>query len=289
MKKNPQIKDGFTMIANELYEAIIRYHCSGGAKDIIHAVIRATYGFQTESRSIGAAYLARLTGRHPRQVSSDVKRLIDANVLSVIKEHSFSKSRIIALNKDYSAWKPMSESTHRQGYELNHSQGMSESTHLPMSETTPIINKERNSKDILSISTNEIYDHYKTKVKPGASTDAKKSIIKLLKSGFTKEQLITSIDRYSGNGMSRENKYRIQANNFFGQKERFRDYLSEQPQEPTEQDIPQYLASELIARNFETKEHFRRIPGTELVHYQGVKDCVGECRKLDLLKKGGEA
>jgi len=44
-----QVQNGFTVIANELLEAIIKYACSGGQKDIIFATIRLTYGFTGKS------------------------------------------------------------------------------------------------------------------------------------------------------------------------------------------------------------------------------------------------
>ena len=135
----------------------------------------------------------------------------------------------------------------------------------------------------------EIYEHYKTNVKAGAGTDAKRSIVKLLKSGFTKEQLIACTNRYSSNGMAKDKQFRIQCNNFFGRAERFRDYLTEQSQEVIEQDIPQHLARELVNRGFELKEMFKWIPGTELVHYKGYKNPLAECQRLGLTKKGAQA
>ena len=142
--------------------------------------------------------------------------------------------------------------------------------------------------DILPSVAESVYDHYKTKVRSGAKEDAVGSIKKLLNSDFTKEQLLLCIDRYSANGMSSDKQYRIQCNNFFGRAERFREYLSEQSKEVIEQDIQQHLARELIARNFEDVEKFKWIAGTDLVHYSGHKDCLSECRKLGLVKKGIE-
>jgi hypothetical protein len=70
----------------------------------------------------------------------------------------------------------------------------------------------------------EIYSHYAERVRAGAREDAVRNVVKLLE-GFSREILIHSIDRYADNGMSPEKQYRIQANNFFGQKARFKEYL----------------------------------------------------------------
>ena len=149
-------------------------------------------------------------------------------------------------------------------------------------------NVRMKERDILTSEAESVYDHFKTKVKSGAKEDAIRSIKKLLNSNFTREQLLLCIDRYSANGMSSDRQYRIQCNNFFGRAERFRDYLSEQSKEVIEQAIQQHLAKELIARKFENAEKFKWIAGTDLVHYSGHKDCLSECRKLGLVKKGIE-
>ena len=150
-------------------------------------------------------------------------------------------------------------------------------------------NKERRKeKDTLFSEAESVYDFYKSNVTSGDRANALKSILKVLKTGLTKEQLTSCVDRYSANGMSPDRQYRIQCNNFFGRAERFREYLSEQSKEVIEQDIQQHLARELIARNFEDVEKFKWIAGTDLVHYSGHKDCLAECRKLGLVKKGIE-
>lgn len=101
---SPQVENGHTRIANELLEALCRFRCSGAQKDIIFGVIRATYGFHKKSRAIGSAYLAKLTGRHPKKVASDVAELIRREVLSETQPYSFNKCRTLSLNKNYDEW-----------------------------------------------------------------------------------------------------------------------------------------------------------------------------------------
>jgi hypothetical protein len=71
----------------------------------------------------------------------------------------------------------------------------------------------------------DIYDYYAKIIKPGAKVDAVKSICRLLKEGFLKEGLIGRIDAYkkslAGQG---DSKFYIQANNFFGEQARFKDF-----------------------------------------------------------------
>ncbi len=79
----------------------------------------------------------------------------------------------------------------------------------------------------------KIYQHYAAKVRAGAKADAVNNIAKLLKE-HSEEELLACIDRYSTSGMSKEAQYRIQANNFFGEKERFKDYLGRGSPETSE-------------------------------------------------------
>jgi hypothetical protein len=87
----------------------------------------------------------------------------------------------------------------------------------------------KNQKEIESTTLAlEIYDHYASKIRRGARADAIRSIGKLL-TQYDRSQLIASIERYAGNGMPAEVKYRIQANNFFGRAARFQEYLKPSP------------------------------------------------------------
>jgi phage replication O-like protein O len=128
---SPQLKNGYTRIANELLEAIIGAKLNGTQYAIVLAIIRATYGYHRKSKTLGIAFFKENIGRHRRQIAVELDSLIKRNVVKVVCEHTYGKSRELQLNKDYGSWQTkkegMSENTHR---------GMSEITHLPMSEDT---------------------------------------------------------------------------------------------------------------------------------------------------------
>jgi len=92
------------MIPNKLLEAIVRYPCSGGQKDIVLATIRLTYGFHRNEHQLSIAYLAKVTGRHEKKVATDLRSLILKRVLLEIAPASFSKGRVIAVNKNHHQW-----------------------------------------------------------------------------------------------------------------------------------------------------------------------------------------
>lgn len=97
----------------------------------------------------------------------------------------------------------------------------------------------------------EIYERYKTTVRAGAKQDAIKSIKKRL-GEYTADELLAAVERYSAKCAKNktEEQYRVQANNFFGMAERFRDYLTDEvPARP----VPQ----QTICDNPDMPEHLR--------------------------------
>ncbi len=72
----------------------------------------------------------------------------------------------------------------------------------------------------------EIYSYYSKIIKHGAKEDAIKSIIGLLKTGITKEDLLARVDAYKQDLIRKgtEDKFYIQANNFFGRAARYKDF-----------------------------------------------------------------
>ena len=77
---------------------------------------------------------------------------------------------------------------------------------------------------------NEIYDDYPRKADRESSL---KSIRKLLKAGVAKEELIQAQDNYRAfiEREQTESQYIIQSNNFFGQKQRWREFINPEMEE----------------------------------------------------------
>ena len=101
---SPQTENGFTRIANELLEAIIRTKMNGTQYSIVLAVIRATYGYQKKSRELGLAFFAVSTKHNKRKIGIEINKLIQRNILTVETESRLGHSRELKLNKDYESW-----------------------------------------------------------------------------------------------------------------------------------------------------------------------------------------
>lgn len=100
--RGPQVEDGYTRIANELYEVVNNGHaCPVNVRHlrIIHAVIRRTYGFNKTMDALADTQLAADTGIPRNKVNVAKHELLAMKVL-----HLSEDGRKIGINKDYASW-----------------------------------------------------------------------------------------------------------------------------------------------------------------------------------------
>lgn len=101
---NPQKENGYTAIANDLLEAIIRSKANSTQKSIILLVCRYTYGFQRKSCHMSVTFISNACGVSKRTVTSEMQNLIEMKVIKVVSPSTYTLSREISLNKNYEQW-----------------------------------------------------------------------------------------------------------------------------------------------------------------------------------------
>lgn len=106
---NPQLEDGHTRIANELFEAIISFQFSSRQLKVVMAVIRKTYGFNKKQDRLALSTISEMTGVIKTHVCQTVKQLREMNVLEV---DASGFSHCISLNKNYREWKSCDRISH---------------------------------------------------------------------------------------------------------------------------------------------------------------------------------
>lgn len=89
--------NGYTRIANELLEAIIRAGLTQNQMLITLAVIRKTYGYNKTSDWVGNAQLSELTGLPETRCSTERNKLIKMEIFMV-------SGRLVGINKEISSW-----------------------------------------------------------------------------------------------------------------------------------------------------------------------------------------
>jgi phage replication O-like protein O len=97
----PQIENGFTMIANELLEAILGGGFSHREQSVILAVIRKTYGYAKKEDDISAAQIGAVCGLARQHVTSTLNALA---VRNVITKRAGRFGMIIGVQKDHRKW-----------------------------------------------------------------------------------------------------------------------------------------------------------------------------------------
>lgn len=95
--KTPQLENGYTRIANELYEATMQESFSGYELRVLHAIIRKTYGFGKKNDYIAFSQITLLTRIAKPHVSRTVKSLIEYKCVTKI-------GNFIGINKELSQW-----------------------------------------------------------------------------------------------------------------------------------------------------------------------------------------
>jgi len=101
---SPQKENGYTPIANEILEQIIKEKLNGTQFRILIAVWRNTYGFKRKSHEISDVFLSKAIGVPRQQIAREIKPLIERNIILVLKNAKYNASKTIAFNKDYGTW-----------------------------------------------------------------------------------------------------------------------------------------------------------------------------------------
>lgn len=97
---SPQIENGFTRIANEIMEALMRTNLSAYQGRVLMAIVRLTYGWQKKEDSITNKRIVELTGLNKAHASRTVSELVARNMVT-------KAGNKIGLCKDHQGWREL--------------------------------------------------------------------------------------------------------------------------------------------------------------------------------------
>jgi len=100
---SPQLENGFTQIANQIMEALIKGNLSGQAIRAILFVLRKTYGFKKKEDYISLTQFAKNLGTSKTRSSQIVSSLGLMKILTVT-ENINGKTKKYLFNKDFDLW-----------------------------------------------------------------------------------------------------------------------------------------------------------------------------------------
>lgn len=148
---SPQKENGFTPIAHEILEEVVKRKFTATQLNVLMVVWRMTYGFNRKDHELSVSFFVNSTGFSKRNVQEAINQLIEMNVLIETKKASFNQTRKIAFNKNYDEWKVISRTKSNQ---MNQSSPVEEEVTSPdepefTSPDEPEFTQERNIKEIL--------------------------------------------------------------------------------------------------------------------------------------------
>ena len=101
MSEGPQTENGYVRIANELFDAILRFGFSKRELSIVLAVIRKTYGYQKKSDELSASQIEQMTGIPRNHVA---ECLVTLNAKNVVLKRDGKYANSLSFNKHYGQW-----------------------------------------------------------------------------------------------------------------------------------------------------------------------------------------
>ncbi|HXI89935.1 MAG TPA: conserved phage C-terminal domain-containing protein [Blastocatellia bacterium] len=100
-EETPQLEDGYTRLANELFDAILAFPFSSRQLKVLMTVIRKTYGYNKKRDDMSASQIAAVCGIARPHV---VKTLGELAEMNVILKQSGKFGSVIEVNKKYRLW-----------------------------------------------------------------------------------------------------------------------------------------------------------------------------------------
>lgn len=108
----PQTEDGYTRLANELLDAIIRFDFTKRQYAVLLAVVRKTYGYNKKADALSIYQISVMTGIDRAHISKAVAELHTMNVLTKAEKGRLAHGQIvpeISINKNYKTWATRAE------------------------------------------------------------------------------------------------------------------------------------------------------------------------------------
>ena len=124
----PQIENGFTMIANELLEAILGGGFSHREQSVILAVIRKTYGYSKKEDDMSAAQIGAMCNLARPHVTATLNQLAQRNV---INKRPGRFGTIVGIQKDHRKWLSTEQTTPAPA-STDSVQGCTDLVHVPI-------------------------------------------------------------------------------------------------------------------------------------------------------------
>ena len=107
LMSSPQRENGYTAIANEIMEALIKYPIPGTQMQCLLLILRKTYGYNKKTDAISLSQFEDFTKLDRRHIHRAIGELQKKNIIKVQKRSAKDGTKITStyrLNKIYTSW-----------------------------------------------------------------------------------------------------------------------------------------------------------------------------------------
>lgn len=129
---SPQLENGYTRLANELLDALIRARLSARQWAVVMAIIRKTYGFNKKADEIGLSQLTAMTGIDKAHLSRTVRELEAARI---INREAGTHGHRLSINKRSSQWQLLNQQLPKEQQLLKKQRGSCRKSNLGVAES----------------------------------------------------------------------------------------------------------------------------------------------------------
>lgn len=105
---SPQVEKGYTRVANEILENIIKTNLNGTQYRLVMLIWRYTYGFKRTSHDMSLSWMAEKINASRSQVDRELSSLIDRNIV-FSKGTGTKGARKLGFNKNHEEWQETAE------------------------------------------------------------------------------------------------------------------------------------------------------------------------------------
>jgi phage replication O-like protein O len=102
--EGPQLEDGYTRVANEIFEQVAQRKFNATQLRIVMIIWRYTYGYRRKDHDFALTFLQQLTCLSASTVKREVGLLIKSKVLIVTQKETSVMPRRLSFNKHYEQW-----------------------------------------------------------------------------------------------------------------------------------------------------------------------------------------
>jgi len=100
---NVQVENGYLMLANELWDALVKIRLSGEERQVFDFIIRKTWGYKKKEDIISLSQFGEATGGMKKpSVIRAIKNLLEKNMIT-------KNGGSYGINKDYDKWTPLAK------------------------------------------------------------------------------------------------------------------------------------------------------------------------------------